>query len=118
MSRFFILFAALGLAQAAPARAMTEPAPAAEPPAETAAAPRPDSRQLEADLQRLPWPRFRTVVEGIPKLKSSIDAYGPAGWQFVQANYRTYPWKKNIDKLGEDQRRHLADLIQSAKAGR
>ena len=114
MLRLFILVAALGLSQAAPALAMTEQAPAAE----VALAALPDSRQLEADLQRLPWPRFRSVVEGIPKLKSSIDAYGPAGWQFVQANYRTYPWKKNIDKLGDDQRRHLADLIQSAKAGR
>ena len=114
MSRFFILLAALGLAQATPALAMSEQTPAAE----STASPLPDSRKLESDLQHLPWPQFRTVVEGIPKLKSGIDAYGPAGWQFVQANYRTYPWKRNIDKLDSEQRRHLADLIQSAKESR
>lgn len=45
-----------------------------------------DSAKMENDLQRLPWKQFRSVVESVPKLTAGIDAYGPAGWQFVQAN--------------------------------
>ena len=75
----------------------------------------PDSKQMEKDLQHLPWKHFRSVVESVPKLKSGIDAYGTIGWKFVQANYTTYPWKKNIEKLDSPQKIRLAELIQSAK---
>ena len=74
-----------------------------------------DSVQLEQALQRLDWPQFKSVVEAIPKLKADIDAYGPMGWQIVEANYRTYGWRKNIDKLDEGQKRQLAALIASAR---
>ena len=75
-----------------------------------------DSAKMEKDLQRLPWKQFRSVVESEPKLKAGIDAYGPAGWQFVQANYRTYGWKRNIDKLDERQKKQLAEKIRRAQA--
>ena len=77
-----------------------------------------DSAAMERELQRLPWTQFRSVVEAVPKLKESIDAYGPAGWQFVQANYRNYGWKKNIDRLDEGQKKQLAELIRRAKSGK
>jgi len=78
-------------------------------------APTPDSRQLEKELQRLDWNQFRSVLEAIPKLKADVDAFGPSGWQFVQANYRYYPWRRLIDKLDTEQRQHLSELIQAAK---
>lgn len=77
-----------------------------------------DSQQIEQDLQRLPWKQFRSVIEAVPKMKASVDAYGPLGWQYVQANYTTYRWKKNIDKLDETQRRQLIDLIELSKSGK
>ena len=77
-----------------------------------------DSAKMEKDLQRLPWKQFRSVVESEPKLKAGIDAYGPAGWQFVQANYRNYGWKKNIDRLDEGQKKQLAEKIRRAKGGK
>ncbi len=77
-----------------------------------------DSKQMEKELQRLPWKQFKSVIASIPKMKASIDAYGPIGWQFVQANYTTYPWQKNIDKLDEIQKKRLAELIQTAKRAR
>ena len=77
-----------------------------------------DSATMERELQRLPWTQFRSVVEAVPKLKAGIDAYGPAGWQFVQANYRNYGWKKNIDRLDEGQKKQLAELIRRAKSGK
>ncbi len=77
-----------------------------------------DSRQMERDLQRLPWPNFRAIVEAVPKLRAGVEAYGTAGWQIVQANYTRYHWQKNIDKLDDVQKRQLAELIQAAKAAR
>jgi hypothetical protein len=77
-----------------------------------------DSKQIEKDLQHLPWKQFKSVVESIPRIKADIEAYGPIGWQFVQANYATYPWKKNIDRLDEAQKKHLTELIQTAKRSR
>jgi len=74
----------------------------------------PDSRQMEHDLQRLDWPRFRQVVESVPKLKTDVDAYGPTGWKYVKASYRIYPWRKNIDRLDDGQKRRLAELIRQA----
>jgi hypothetical protein len=74
----------------------------------------PNSLKLEKELQSLPWPRFRAVVEGIPKLRSEVERHGPFGWQYVRANYRTYPWKKNIDRLDPEQRQQLAALIQKS----
>lgn len=74
-----------------------------------------DSLELEKELQSLSWPRFRAVVEAIPKLRDEVDRYGPLGWQYVRANYRTHSWKKNIDRLDAEQRRQLAVLVQNAK---
>lgn len=85
-------------------------------PARPAAAPQPpDSMQMQKDLQRLTWKQFRAVIEAVPKLREDVEAYGEAGWKYVQARYATYPWKKKIDKLDPDQRRQLADLIRRAK---
>ena len=70
---------------------------------------------MQKDLQQLPWPQFRAVVESVPKLKSVVDAYGKAGWQFVKDNYQRYPWKSSIDKLDEAQKRQLAARIQQEK---
>jgi hypothetical protein len=75
-----------------------------------------ESKQMEKDLQRLPWPQFRAVVEAVPKLRAGVEAYGTAGWQLVQANYKHYPWHKNIDKLDAAQKQQLAELIREAKA--
>jgi hypothetical protein len=70
---------------------------------------------MEKELQRLPWKQFKSVIESIPKLKADVDAYGPAGWQFVKANYAKYRWRKNIDKLDATQKKQLAELIRRAK---
>jgi hypothetical protein len=75
-----------------------------------------DSADLERRLQRLSWTQFKRVVEAIPKLKASVDAYGALGWQYVQANYSTYHWKKNIDRLDAAERQQLAELIDQARA--
>ena len=93
----------------------TGAAPPAEAPAMNCA---PDSKQIETELQHLRWKQFRSIVESIASLKSGIDAYGPIGWQFVQANYTTYPWKKNIDKLDAQQKKRLIELIQNANGGK
>ncbi|MFZ4537502.1 hypothetical protein, partial [Propionivibrio sp.] len=77
-----------------------------------------DSRIMEKDLQRLPWKQFRSVIESVPQLKAGVEAYGPIGWQFVQANYGTYGWKKHIDKLDDTQKKRLAELIHAAKGTR
>ncbi|MDO8933910.1 MAG: hypothetical protein Q7U97_16075 [Rhodocyclaceae bacterium] len=94
---------------AAPAFA-AETAPAAE-----IRAAAPDTRAMEKDLQQLPWKAFRSVIEAVPKMKTDVEAYGPMGWKFVEANYRNHAWKKNIDKLDEPQKKLLADLIRRAK---
>lgn len=75
----------------------------------------PSSKELEGELQRLPWKQFRAVVEAVPKLKADVEAYGEFGWKFVRTNYSTYGWKKNIDKLDDTQKKQLAELIQNAK---
>jgi hypothetical protein len=80
--------------------------------------PPPDSRQLEKDLQGLTWNQFKTVVDAIPPIKAEVEKYGPAGWQYVKARYKTYAWKKNIDRLSEPERRRLAQLIQEARKKR
>jgi len=74
-----------------------------------------DSAQLEKELQQLDWKQFKSAVEAIPKLKADVDAYGPLGWQYVEANYKTYGWKKSIDKLDDTQKKQLAELIQAAR---
>lgn len=101
-----------GAAQAAGKTGVTPPA---DTPAISCV---PDSKQLETELQQLPWPQFRSIVHSIANLKSAVDAYGPLGWQFVQANYTRYPWKKNIDRLDAPQKKRLVELIQSAKGGK
>lgn len=78
----------------------------------------PDAAQMESDLQHLSWKKFRAVIEAVPKMKANVEAYGPIGWQYVQANYTSYGWKKSIDKLDEIQKKHLAKLIQAAKISR
>jgi hypothetical protein len=75
----------------------------------------PDSKQLETDLQQLTWKQFKSVVEAVPKLKADVDAYGEFGWQYVQMNYKTYKWKRNIDKLDDEQKHQLTRLIRSAQ---
>lgn len=77
-----------------------------------------DSKQMEADLQRLPWKQFRSVIEAVPKMRAQVEAYGTIGWQIVQANYTRYHWQKNIDKLDEVQKQQLVELIRAAKAAR
>ena len=78
----------------------------------------PDSKQMEKDLQNLPWKQFRSVIESIQKLKADVEAYGPIGWQYVQSNYTTHGWKKNIDRLDDAQKKGLAELIRIAKGTR
>jgi hypothetical protein len=73
----------------------------------------PDSKQLETDLQQLNWKQFKSVVEAVPKLKADVDAYGEFGWQYVQMNYKTYKWKKSIDRLDDGQKHQLAGLIRN-----
>lgn len=73
------------------------------------------SERLEKELQQLDWKQFKAVVSAVPKLKADVDAYGPLGWQYVQANYRTYRWKKTIDKLDPAQREQLAELVRNAR---
>lgn len=121
-----LLLASL-LAGASATALAAESLPAAETPA-VAVAPAPassksskaaklDSAQMEAELQHLPWPQFRAVIESVPKMKSSVEAYGPIGWQYVRANYTTYAWKQRIDKLDDEQKQRLAERIHLAKSG-
>jgi hypothetical protein len=78
----------------------------------------PASEQLEQELQNLDWKQFKAVISAIPKLKADVDAYGPMGWQYVQANYKTYRWRKSINKLDATQKVQLAELIQKSKSGK
>lgn len=93
-----------------------DPAPVPEQARGTAASAQ-ENEELEKALQALPWDQFRSVVTAIPKLKADVDAYGPLGWQYVQANYRTYRWRKNIGKLQEPQKKRLAELIGQVRDG-
>lgn len=77
----------------------------------------PESLELERNLQALTWPQFRAVVEAVPKLKRSVDAYGVIGWEYVKANYQTYRWRKSIDRMDDAQKVGLAELIARARAG-
>lgn len=78
----------------------------------------PDSKQIERELQGLPWPQFRSVVESIPKLKADVEAYGQLGWAYVQSNYKTHKWRKNIDRLDNEQRKQLIEKIRAAQKSR
>lgn len=80
-----------------------------------AAAPLPDSRQLERELQNLNWGQFRSVVEAIPEIRHEVEKYGPLGWEYVKTNYRSHAWKKNIDRLNNGEKQRLALLIQRAR---
>jgi len=111
----YALIACLLMVFALPAVAQASSSNGDVAPAETI---RPDSSQIEKDLQQLPWRQFRAIIESVPKLKADVDAFGPLGWQYVQANYTTYGWKKNIDKLDDAQKNRLAELIQTAKGSR
>lgn len=92
------------------------PAPADAGTAAPATSGDPDSGQMQRDLQQLDWKQFRSVIESVPKMKADVDAFGPLGWQYVQANYSTYPWKKSIDRLDAAQKKQLAELIQTARS--
>jgi hypothetical protein len=78
-------------------------------------APLPDSPRLERELQHLPWPQFKAVIEAVPRLKADVDAYGPLGWQYIKGRYSTYAWRKNIDRLDPAQKRQLDELVHAAK---
>lgn len=80
-----------------------------------AAAPAPDSARMEKDLQRLSWDQFKSVISAVPTLKADVEAYGPAGWNFVKTRYKTHAWKKNIDKLDAEQKRRLHELIERSR---
>lgn len=84
-------------------------------PLPTVAADGATSKQIEKDLQSLNWEQFKSVVKAVPKLKADVDAFGPLGWQYVQLNYQTYGWKKNIDKLDDAQKKQLIGLITKAR---
>lgn len=75
-----------------------------------------DSARMQKDLQRLQWSQFKAVISAVPKMKADVESYGPMGWQFVKTHYRTYAWKKNIDKLDPHQQRQLQELIRKAQA--
>ena len=81
----------------------------------TAETARATSQQMSKDLQNLPWKPFKAIIGAIPKLAADVDAYGPLGWQFVRENYKTYDWKKKIDKLDAAQKEQLAELIRKAR---
>lgn len=74
-----------------------------------------DARQIEKDLQGLPWNQFRSVIESVPKMKADVEAHGPIGWKYLQASYKTHAWKKNVDKLDAAQKKRLVELIEAAK---
>jgi hypothetical protein len=115
------LFLLAGLTAGAALAADPPSAPNADLPASRPAAGTADTidrLQLEHDMQTLPWPKFKAVVEAVPKMKASVDAYGPFGWQYVEKNYRSYGWKKNIDRLDDEQRQQLFQLVQRAKHGK
>jgi len=83
-----------------------------------AAAPMPDSRQLEKELQGLNWSQFKAVIEAIPEIRREVEKYGPLGWEYVKTNYRSHGWKKNIDRLDIGEKQRLAQLIQRARKSR
>ena len=95
-----------------------------EAPAATNAAPTtspvysPDSIRMEQDLQGLRWEQFRSIIESVPKMKADVDAYGPLGWQYVKGNYATYGWRKNIERLDDNQKQLLTELIRQARGSR
>lgn len=78
----------------------------------------PDSLELEQRLQALDWQAFRAVVEAVPKLRQSVDAYGPFGWEYVRLNYQRYAWRKPIDRLDDAQKIALDELIEQARAAK
>ena len=81
-------------------------------------APLDDASRMEKSLQQLNWKQFRSIIEAVPKLNADVEAYGAFGWQYVQANYTSYGWKKNIDRLDDGQKQLLAELIRRAEAAR
>lgn len=111
MQNLYKLLLALAVAVTLPAATL-----AAE--ASTATAPALSSKVLEKELQSLDWEQFQSVVKAVPKLRAQVDAYGPMGWQFVQQNYRSYGWRKSIDKLDVDQKQDLQDLINKQRGAR
>ncbi|MEW6165637.1 MAG: hypothetical protein AB1642_11305 [Pseudomonadota bacterium] len=95
--------------------ALALPGEGAAPRASASQASAPDSARLAKDLQSLDWKQFKSVIEAIPKLKADIDAFGPLGWKFVEKNYPTHDWKRNIDRFDAAEKRQLAELIGAAR---
>lgn len=108
----------LWLTAAAAAHAEAGVTDPAQPAAAKAAPARrvPDSVELEQQLQALDWGTFRSVIEAVPKLRQSVDAYGQFGWEYVRLNYQRYPWRKPIDRLDDTQKIALGELIEQARA--
>lgn len=113
---FAALIACLWISSVFAADADSPAAPPLEAPAPAAAIA--DAKRIERDLQGLEWKQFRAVIESIPGMKADVDAYGVLGWSYVQANYRSYAWQKNIDRLDETQRTQLVELIRAAKGAK
>jgi hypothetical protein len=112
-----LLAAAVGAKEVRPvADSTTPPTTAATAPAPSPGS-APDSAVLERELQQLSWEQFKRVVVAVPKLKNGVDAFGPVGWEYVRANYRSYPWRRNIDRLDDTQKIQLAALIEQVKSG-
>ncbi len=98
-----------------PGFAATERATAKPVPAAHAGKTVPDSQKLEKELQSLNWTQFKSVVEALPPIRAEVNKYGPLGWQYVQQHYRTYPWKRSIDRLAGWQKIELGRLIERAR---
>lgn len=75
-----------------------------------------DTTKMERQLQQLPWAQVRAAIESVPKLRADLDTYGEIGWAYVKSKYATYPWKQKIDRLDDDQKRKLDDLLEAASA--
>lgn len=74
-----------------------------------------DILKFEKDLQRLPWNKFRSIIEAVPSLKADVERYGPSGWKYVEVNFQSYRWRRNISKLKGDQMELLGNLIKQAQ---
>lgn len=74
-------------------------------------------KDIERQLQALPWEQFRAVIESEPKLKADVDKYGPLGWAFVRGRYQTHPWAENIERLDASRRHQLVAAIRKARHG-
>lgn len=117
MARFLVVAGMLVLSGVAPAWSKDAVPPKTLPVQVTKPAAI-DSGQLEREMQALSWPQFRSVVEAVPQLKAEVEKHGSAAWPYLKAKYKTYAWKKSIDRLADGDKRTLARLIANARSGR